>query len=110
MAGSPRKRARKLGLPLPNAGKSPPRHPRARARARSGPLPSDAQLAATAKRTLLAVMQEGFWDRDRVAAARAILEATKSQPTERDALDHLSTPELDALAAKATAALGETVQ
>jgi hypothetical protein len=46
-----------------------------------------------------------------VAAARAFLEATKTEsPSRGNAFDQLSTPELEALAAKATAALGETVQ
>lgn len=46
-----------------------------------------------------------------VAAARAFLDATKTEsPSRGNAFDHLSTPELEALAATATAALGETVQ
>ena len=109
MAGSPRKRARKLGLPLPNAGDKPPRYPRARARAIGGPLPSDSEIAATAKRELLGIMANGFWDRDRVSAARALLEATK-QPTQVNDLEKLSAAELDALEAQARASLGERMQ
>jgi hypothetical protein len=112
MAGSPRKRARKLGLPLPNAGDRPPQYPRARARAKV--LPSDAQLEALAKRTLMQVMEAGEDDKDRVAAARAMLEARRRAGSPADELDKLSDEDLGRLAAQANdvmrAGQGETRQ
>lgn len=104
MAGSPRKRARKMGLALPNVGDKPPQWPRARAR----DLPSDEALARIAKATLLDVMclDTPFAARDRVAAARAILEATRHDRPATSELEALSDEELKALASQASETLG----
>ena len=84
MAGSPRKRARKLGLPIPNLGTRPPGNPRARAPARvraayAGPMPSFAQMLEAALRRLLTEQDFAGEAKDRIAAARVVADITRSR-------------------------------
>ena len=115
MAGTPKKRARKMGLPIPNSGDKPPSgkpamYPRARAR-RWAPadLPSDAELARIAKARLLDVMADGE-HRDVTAACRAMLEATRQTSKAPNDLEAVSDEELQILAAQASATLERTTQ
>jgi hypothetical protein len=86
MAGSPIKRLRKAGVPIPNLGARPPRkaapnRPRARACALpdlSRPLEPDPELAIIGKTVLRNVAELGDDDRSRVAAARALVEVTRT--------------------------------
>ncbi|HZU84365.1 MAG TPA: hypothetical protein VE987_15655 [Polyangiaceae bacterium] len=74
MPGSPRKRARKLGLHVPNAGGRPPKHPRTVA-----PV-ADAELTALARAALAEVLGATGKRANahaKVAAAKAWLEAMR---------------------------------
>lgn len=102
MAGSPIRRARKLGLPLPNRGERPPKNAssaRARARAR-GPLPADAELASIGKRVLLEIATDETADpRERVRAAQVLtaLVPLRTEAPDDDKPDDLARYSLDEL-------------
>jgi hypothetical protein len=111
MAGSPIKKARRLGLDVPNLGDRRPLHP-VRARAREA-VPGDPELAMIAKGVLLDMAENGETENARVGAARALLEATRPRPGDSTArtdlereLDRLSSEELAALEREALKVLG----
>lgn len=94
MPGSPIKRARKMGAPVPNIGDRPPMYPSA-----SRPLESDAELNAIAKRVLRDKAEGALEDRDCISAARALAEVTRAQETKVTlGLESLSVEELDKVA------------
>jgi hypothetical protein len=113
MAGSPIKRARRLGLDVPNLGDRQPLHP-VRARARET-VPGDPELATIAKGVLLDIAENGETENARVGAARALLEATRPRPGDSasldqkrfsDELERMPAEELAVLEAQAKRVLG----
>ncbi len=73
---------------------------------------TDAELIALARGTLAGVMKWGPDDKDRVAAARVALEATRrgTAVPAADSLESMSDEDLRVLAAQAEAALRSTTQ
>jgi hypothetical protein len=111
MPGSPIKRARRLGLDVPNLGDRRPLHP-VRARAREA-VPGDLELATIAKGVLLDIAENGETENARVGAARALLEATRPSPGDSPSstdleryLERLSSEDLSALEQRAERVLG----
>lgn len=77
MAGSPIKRARREGIPIPNLGGRLSRAERVRLD--SEPVQADTELAAVAKQVLRNVALRGHNERNCVAAAAALGQLTRPQ-------------------------------
>lgn len=66
MAGSPLKRARKMGIPVPNRGDKPPRKPR-----KSTPPPAPAPVRARAREAAMQGQAPSYADLEQLGLRRA---------------------------------------
>lgn len=109
MAGSPIKRARRMGIPIQNMGSRPPMYPlEIRARARS--LPPDSELAAIGKAVLLEIASDCSVDPNTRGKAAQVLVSLRTPEAPSEPLPRLSAADLRELEAMAGPELiGEVV-
>lgn len=104
MAGSPIKRARRAGIPIPNLGGRLSRAERVRRD--EEPLEPDGELAGIAKRVLRNVALRGKDERNCVAAAKALADITAPREMKhRVEFEGFSPDEVEALTKAAKMAL-----
>ena len=114
MAGSPIKRARKMGAPVPNLGGRMSRAQKAELERQreldERPLEADPELQAIAKKVLRNVAERGQSEQNRVGAAKALAEVARPQEMKHTiGFEGFSHEDIEELTKVAKAAIGAAV-